>query len=210
MLLNCCRQSGKSSTAAWLALHVAMYRPRSLVLLLSPSLRQSGELFRRVLEAHRGLGDVEPPEAESALRIELANGSRVVSLPGSEQTVRGYSGVNLLICDEASRIEDDLFHSVTPMLAVSGGRLLALSTPFGARGWWHDAWMMGGDAWQRVRITAHDCPRIPSAFLAQERANMPDWHYRQEYLCEFADARGQMFSSEMIRQALSDDVKPLF
>jgi len=208
MLLNCCRQSGKSSVAAWLALHTALYRERALVLLLSPSLRQSGELFRKVIEAYRGLGDAAPPEAESALRLELANGSRIVSLPGSEQTVRGYSGVALLICDEASRIEDDLYHSVTPMLAVSGGRLLALSTPYGARGWWHDAWVMG--EWQRVRITAHDCPRIPSAFLAQERANMPDWHYRQEYLCEFADARGQLFSSEMIRAAVTDEVKPLF
>jgi len=208
MLLNCCRQSGKSSVAAWLALHTALYRERALVLLLSPSLRQSGELFRKVIEAYRALGDAAPPEAESALRIELKNGSRIVSLPGSEQTVRGYSGVNLLVCDEASRIEDDLYHSVTPMLAVSRGRLLALSTPFGARGWWYDAWH--SDGWERVRITAEQCPRIPREFLERERRGMPDWAFRQEYLGEFADGAGQMFSSELIRQALSADVRPLF
>jgi len=180
------------------------------VLLLSPSLRQSGELFRKVIEAHRALGDVEPPEAESALRLELKNGARIVSLPGTEQTTRGFSNVSLLVVDEAARVDDDTFHAMSPVLAVSGGRLLALSTPYGSRGWWWQAWTQGGDAWQRVRITAQDCPRIPSAFLAQERENMPEWFYQQEYLCQFSDAEGQLFSSELIRQALSDDVKPLF
>ena len=45
-LLLCSRQVGKSQTAATLALNVVLTQPRSLVLLLSPILRQSGELFR--------------------------------------------------------------------------------------------------------------------------------------------------------------------
>ena len=49
--------------------------------------------------------------AESALRLELANGSRVISLPGVEKTTRGYSKANLIILDEASRIEDSLISS---------------------------------------------------------------------------------------------------
>src|SRR4051794_3777886 len=48
MLLNCCRQSGKSTITAILALHRALYKPKSLVLLVSPSQRQSSELFRKV------------------------------------------------------------------------------------------------------------------------------------------------------------------
>jgi hypothetical protein len=46
--------------------------------------------------------------AESALRLELANGSRIVSLPGSGETVRGYSAPRLVIVDEASRVPDEL------------------------------------------------------------------------------------------------------
>ena len=43
-------------------------------------------------------------KAGECLRLELANGSRVVSLPGSERTTRGYSKAALIILDEAARI----------------------------------------------------------------------------------------------------------
>src|SRR5262249_5417696 len=45
---NVTRQGGKSSVAALLAIHTALYVPGSLTLLVSASLRQSGELFRTV------------------------------------------------------------------------------------------------------------------------------------------------------------------
>ncbi len=143
-LLNCSRQSGKSTVAAIRAVHAALYEPGSLVLLLSPALRQSQELFRKCLDVYRSLDHPEPPEAESALRLELANGSRVVALPGKEGTIRGYSGVGRLIVDVASRVPDDLYRSVRPMLAVSGGDLDAMSTPFGKRGFFYEAWADGG------------------------------------------------------------------
>jgi hypothetical protein len=134
VLLLCSRQAGKSTVAAALALRAALFEAPALVLLLSPTLRQSGELFRKVMVLFRGLGHTVPVEAESALRLELANGSRIVSLPGSEGTVRSYSSVRLLVIDEAARVADGLYRSVRPMLAVSKGRLVALSTPFGKRG----------------------------------------------------------------------------
>src|SRR5205085_8729659 len=131
--------------------------------------RQSGELFRdKVL---RQFGDLKRPVGvtqESATTLVLENGSRIVSLPGEEATVRCYSGVRLLVIDEAARVPDSLYSAVRPMLAVSRGRLVALSTPAGRRGWFHDAWQGAGD-WHRIRITADQCPRISAAFLAEER-----------------------------------------
>ena len=210
VLLLCSRQSGKSTTTALLALHTAIYRPDSLVLLLSPSLRQSGELFRKVADFYRAMDDPPPPEAESALRLELGNGSRIVSLPGREQTIRGYSGVALLVIDEAARVLDDLYYSVRPMLAVSGGRLVAMSTPFGKRGFFHHEWIEGGASWARVKVTAQDCPRISPEFLAEERAALGDWWYRQEYGCEFVETQDQLFAYDVVMRAVSSDVKPLF
>lgn len=137
LLLLCSRQSGKSTSTAVLALHTALYSAPALVLLLSPSLRQSQELFRKVLDAYGTLDASIPPQQESALRLELTNGSRIVSLPGKEGTIRGYSGVKLLVVDEAARVPDALYYSVRPMLAVSGGRLVCLSTPFGQRGFFY-------------------------------------------------------------------------
>lgn len=206
-LLNCSRQSGKSTTAATLALHTALYTPGSLVLVLSPSQRQSGELFKTVLGLYHAAGAPVPTAAESALRLELANGSRIVSLPGKEGTVRGFAGVRLLVIDEAAWVPDGLYLTVRPMLAVSGGRLLALSTPHGTRGWFYAAWR-GGEDWQRVEVPASACPRIDPAFLAEERQAMGSWWYAQEYGCHFVEAETQAFARAEVDQAFSEAVQP--
>jgi hypothetical protein len=192
-LLLCSRQSGKSTVTAALALHTALYRAPALILLLSPSLRQSQELFRKVLDVYHAVDSTIAPEQASTLRLELQNGSRIISLPGKEETIRGYSGVWLLVVDEASRVPDGLYYSVRPMLAVSGGRLVCLTTPFGKRGFFYQEWTEG-QGWERVKITAEQCPRISPAFLAEERRSLGDWWYRQEYGCEFIETVDSVFS----------------
>lgn len=209
MLLLCSRQSGKSTIAAALALRVALLQPGSPILILSPTDRQSGELFRKILDAYRALGRPLPPTAETLHQLELANGSRILSLPGTEKTIRGFSGVRLLIIDEAARVDDALYCAVRPMLAVSKGRLVALSTPFGKRGWYYDAWH-SSEAWQRLRITADECPRITPEFLAEEQRALGDRWYRQEYFCSFEETIDAVFREEDIQAAFGHAVKPLF
>lgn len=209
VLLNCSRQSGKSSVSSFKAVHAAEYEPGSLILLLSPSLRQSLEVFKKCMAAHRAVGRASVVESENASTLILKNGSRIVSLPGTSATVRGYSGVRLLIVDEASRVQDELIGAIRPMLAVSGGSIIALSTPAGKRGWWWDAWESGGSTWKRVKITAQDCPRITAEFLDEERRALGDWRFKQEYEGEFVEAAEQMFTEEQIRYALDGDFDPL-
>ena len=206
LLLNCCRQSGKSTTVAVLAAHTALAQPGALVLLVSPTLRQSGELFKKALGVYRASGRPVAAESETALTLTLANGSRIVSLPGAEASVRGYSGPKLIAIDEASRVPDDLYVSLRPMLAVSNGRLIALSTPFGTRGWWYEAWR-GTEPWARVRITAEECPRIDPAFLEEERRTLGEWWYRQEYFGEFMDAQSRVFTRAEIDRAFGEGVE---
>ena len=210
LLLNCCRQSGKSTITALLALHAALYEPGSLVLMLAPALRQSQETYRKLKDAYGALGDPVPPEAESALRLELANGSRIVSLPGKESTIRGFSGVRLLIVDEAARVPDDLIASVRPMMAVSAGRLVALSTPWGMRGWWHEAWAHGGPTWARYEVPATACPRISPAFLEEERRALGPLWFASEYECRFVATVDAVFGYDDIHAALDPTVAPLF
>lgn len=206
ILLNCSRQAGKSTMAATLSVHTALYEPSSLVLLLSPSLRQSQELFKKALAAYRAAGGSVPSTTESALRLELENGSRIVSLPGKQDTVRGFSGVRLLVVDEAARVPGDLYFAVRPMLAVSGGRLLALSTPFGTRGWWYEAWR-SNESWERYEVPASECPRITEEFLAEERQAMGEWWFAQEYECQFLDAETQPFGRDDIERAFEEEVE---
>ncbi len=206
LLLNCSRQSGKSLDAAVLADHTALYEPGSLVLLLSPSLRQSQELFRACLSIYRALDRPVPAEAESALRLELGNHSRIVSLPGKDGTVRSFSGVRLLIIDEASRVPDELYMAVRPMLAVSGGRIILLSTPFGTRGFFYEAWRRRSQ-WDYYQIEASQCPRISPAFLEEEKAVMGEYYYSQEYECVFRDAKEASFRREDIDRLIHPEVE---
>src|SRR3712207_1448744 len=104
VLLNITRQGGKSTTAAVIALHRALYYPQSLVLVLAPALRQSQELFGKVAGFYRTLGRPVAPQGERKLSLELENGSRIVTLPGTEKTIRGFSGAALLVVDEAAQI----------------------------------------------------------------------------------------------------------
>lgn len=209
-LLNACRQSGKSTTTGILAVHEAVYAPGSLCLMLSPGLRQSGELFRKAISTYRSLGRPVPAEAETLLRLELANGSRIISLPGSEETVRGFSAPTLVLIDEASRVDDEMLTAVTPMLAtVPYYRLIALSTPAGKRGWWWRAWDQGGDLWRRVEVKATDVPRISREFLAAEQSDMTAARYRQEYECSFEEADEAVFSADAVAGATDDEREPL-
>jgi len=197
LLLNCSRQSGKSLTTGILATHAALYEPGSLALLVSPSERQSIELLRKVKDTLRALGvTADEVEKDNTLGLETTSGARVLALPGKEETIRTYSGVRLIAIDEASRAAEALYHALRPMLAISGGRLVLLSTPFGRRGFFWHAWAQGGAAWRRFAIPATMCPRISPAFLAQERASLPRDVFEQEYLCRFIEASGSIFDAD--------------
>ena len=210
LLLNCSRQVGKSSVTAILALHRVLYYPNSLILLISPSLRQSAELFQKICSFLNCL-EVRPDVLElSKLALRLPNGSRIVSLPSAEQTIRGYSAVDLVIEDEAARVDDQLYRAIRPVLATSGGRLILLSTPYGQQGHFFEEWASGDSSWERVRVTATECPRISAKFLAEERASLGETFFNREYMCTFSDSIDQVFSYDLIEAAISFDVKPLF
>ena len=192
LLLNCCRQAGKSTVVALLALAEALFRPFTKILLLSRSHRQSTELFRVVTGFYHRLG--EPIKlTKTKAELQLTNESRIVCLPCREDTIRGFSDVGLLIIDEAARVPDDLYRAVRPMLATSNGRLICLSTPYGKRGFFHDCWARGGDDWFRIEISADQVPRIKPEFLAQERRSLSESWYRQEYCCSFEALEGRVY-----------------
>jgi hypothetical protein len=209
--MNCARQTGKSTTAGVLALHEALDSAGALVLILAPAERQAKELFSKVASFYHTIGHPIPADSYRKLGVELSNGSRIEALPGTEKTIRGFSGAALLIVDEAARVDDGLYYAVRPMLAVSGGRLMMLSTPHGKRGVFFEEWIGGdGSAWERYEVRAEDCPRIPPEFLEEERRALPARIYRQEYECSFEDTDDQLFGYDLVSSSITAEVAPLF
>ena len=76
----------------------------------------------------------------------------------------GFLAVSLLLVDEASRVPDELYMAVRPMLAASSGALWLMSTPCGKRGFFWEAWERGGPEWERIRAPGNECGRIDRAF----------------------------------------------
>ena len=203
-ILNCSRQWGKSTVAAAKAVHRAYSQAGCLVIVASPSERQSREFLRKCKEFVVRLAIKPRGDGDNAVSLLFPNRSRIVGLPGTDGTVRGFSAASLVLIDEASRVSESAYHALRPMRAVSNGDLWLMSTPWGARGFFWRAWQDGGTAWERISAPATECVRIEAAFLAQELIDLGERKFAEEFLCEFVDNGSQWFGRDSVEQALLD------
>lgn len=203
------RQGGKSTVVGAKCAHGLMYEP-GLYLIIAPTLRQSKLLFRKARAILKRLRGAPRIVKDNDTELELENGAQLVALPGdNDANIRGYSAPRAVYIDEAARVSDAVYAALRPMLAASrSGQMIALTTPYGRRGWFFEAWEYGGDAWTRTTITAKDCPHITAEFLKEEQEGMSDWQFRSEYLCEFTDTDEAFFSSELIEGMVDASLEP--
>jgi hypothetical protein len=202
-LVRCARQVGKSTTVGYRALHTALYSPGRDVLIVSPTQRQSDEMLYRIKPLYRALAGAPRLKGDNHSEMVLANGSRIISLPGSEGGIRGFANVRLLLLDEASRIPDDVFVSVLPMVG-SDGQMVALSTPWGRRGWFFDLHEDIRNDWERHLVTVYESGQFDEQRIAMLKGSLGSFEWASDYMCEFGDTDSQFFSSEAIRAAVDD------
>lgn len=211
VLMLCARQTGKSLTASGMALHRAYYEKGALIVIFSPSQRQSDEMLRNIKSLHNKLSGVPETVGDSVRKIEFSNGSRIIALHGDESTVRGISAPSLCLIDEAARVPEALIAAIRPMLATrTDGTLVALSTPFGMRGFFYESWI--GDAmWHRIKVPASECPQITQAFLDEEMKALGGQRFSEEYGLAFLDPDEAVFPTVIIERAFSNKgVRPLW
>jgi len=210
VLLCCTRQFGKSTLTALKAVHHALINPDSQIVVAAPSERQSAEFLRKAASAFDLLQVPRRPAGAGLLGWVIPNGSRLIALPASARTVRGFSAVGLLIFEEAAFMDDDLYHALTPMQAtVEGSALWLISTPGAQSGFFHDEWSDSKRThWRRFRIPADQCPRISPQFLEMERIRKGEAVFRREYMCEFTAYGHQVISRELLDAAYSDLFEP--
>jgi hypothetical protein len=179
------------------------------VLVLSPTERQSGEFIRKIESFLHKLNVKFKGDGNNDCSIVLPNRTRIVGLPGTEDTNRGYSAPTLILIDEAGRVDDNLYFAIRPMLATSNGQLIIMSTPNGKQGFFWDEWSKENSNWLKIKVPATDCPRISRQFLAEEVMRLDAEFYRQEYLCEFNAAAGALFTEAQIQACFDKNIQPL-
>lgn len=197
------RQVGATECASALAIFTARGKPGSTSAIISPSQRQSSEVTVRARIGLWALG--EKLRQDSASLLRLANGSRIVSLPGSARGIRGYV-CDLVVLDEAAWLSEATVAAARPMTAATGGRLIVQSTPGEPVGPFYELATDPPPSWATFTVKSSDVPTIDPAFLERERREMAPALYRQEYLAEFGTAHvgGRLFSPSAIAAAFEE------
>lgn len=204
------RQVGKSTVVAMKAAQFAIENPDTVTMVIAASQRQSSLLFEKIraeiddLERQKKIKHAEKP---TLTRIVLDNGSKIYSLPAGRTGwfIRGFT-LDLLICDEAAYIPEEVWKAVVPMIAVSQklrrkGWIILLSTPFGKGGYFFHSFT--DKDFRQFHISSENCPRIPASFLTKERARLTKAEYAQEYKGEFIDEWNQFFPTALIKECMT-------
>ena len=211
------RQTGKSTTAALKALHFAFTSSKRIVLIISPSLRQSELMFEKIRAFIRTEVELEPGErirpletsviSLSRKRLVLSNASEIVPLPCSPERVRGFTA-HMIIVDEASFVPEELITRVImPMLSATDGYLILLGTPWSRDHVFYRAFSGQLPGWSVHHVPSTECPLIKPSFLEEQRAIMPEVDFRREYLAEFVEEEALYFPSELVLSCIEPELR---
>ena len=193
------RQIGKTTVAAWAMANAALFMPGSLSVVACPAQRQSAEAVRRVREAVIKAGG--ELKADNVYGLELTNGSRVLALPGSDDSIRGMTVDAWIVADEAARLSDDLIAALRPMRARRPeARLAMLSTAWSRTDPFWMAWAGDDPSWIRLKATA-DTVHYDPKFLEQERRSLGEDAFKREYFGVPLGAQASPFTWELYEHA---------
>src|SRR5664280_1813041 len=174
------RQVGKTTTAAWGIAHSMLFTTGSLSVIACPAQRQSAEAVRRVRETVVKAG--AELEINNVYGLELKNGSRVLALPGSDDSIRGLTVDGWIVADEAARLPEDLIAALRPMRARTQARFAMLSTAWSRTDPFWTAWASDEQSWIRLKATADELDIFTAEFLEQERHALGEDGFKREYL----------------------------
>lgn len=176
------RQIGMSTAGAALAISIARSGAGRDAVIVSPTMKQSTEVAMKSRLGLWNLGEKLPQDSSSMLRLE--NGSRIVSLAGTDRAVRGWSA-HLLVVDEAAWVPELTWAAARPMVSATKGRVIVQSTPGLPVGWFFDLWNATPREWLRMKVRSDEVASVSAEFLAAERESMSAALFSQEYLAEF-------------------------
>lgn len=224
-LLCCGRQIGKSvicgmDAGIWAASH-----SNTVVLMIAPTERQAFSLFEKTLDylmKHHKTLIKKGKDRPTKTKINLTNGVRIYCLPvGIAGLGIRFLTVGRLYADEASRIPEDVWTAVTPMLLTTGGDSVYLSTPAGSDGYFPDAvenreeafnsfTRFTGIASESVILAREICDTWTEKqrekaliHLERERKRMSKREYAQEYLGQIVEGLRQFFKDKLIKACMT-------
>lgn len=196
------RQVGKSLMAENLLLYFAINFNRTTSICISPTLSQARKLFREITDA---VADSDIIKASNAtlLELTLVNQSQILFRSAEQRdALRGYTVTGLLVIDEAAYIEDSIYYTVLPWCDVSGAPILIISTPRVRSGFFFNNYCYGLEGKNEYHTIDWSDPKYKSDLdrllspdrLEEYRKMLPAQQFRSEYLGQFLDQDGVVFT----------------
>jgi len=203
------RQVGKSTACAIKAIHTAFSRT-SKVLVVSPSLRQSGLMFstirQYIQESDMLRGSLVD---DTKTYIKLSNGSELWCLPDSPAQIRGFSKVSTVIVDEANFCSQELLRAVQySLLTVEGSQLFLISSPWSIDHWFYRYYQDGQDKTDPTIASFHftyeASPLIQKDYVERMRDKITEEEYKTEILGEWIGDEDAYFDYELVESCIAD------
>ncbi len=208
------RQAGKTTCIALRAIWFACIHPKTLTLIVAPTLRQSMIMADRIQDFLASL----PKDKRGALiekfqrtTIRFRNGSRIVALPNSPQLLRGYTA-NQCIADESGFFKDDklVFYNVLyPMLSTTDGALIASSTPWSKDSVFYR--MCQAPEFSKHTITCEDVVKsglTKQSFIEEMRSQLPFERFQREFMAEFVEDVDAWLTQSLIVGCIDSQLAP--
>lgn len=239
LILNCARQSGKSTVIGARCVHRAKFFPGSLIMLFAPSEGQAVELMNKISEFIKSDPEIVLTR-DSTNTKQFINGSRIKAFTANPTSARGYSDPDIIIFDESAYVDRELYLTVRPMMTGGKTDLILLSTPNGKEGFFYDIWTNESKIWSKVLVRPIDVmheidpnrytyfdetkfiaeqqdkgikafisPRHTREWLIEEQEDMGDNWFLQEYGCEFRNRNDVVFDYDLFMSRVTDEVKPM-
>ena len=200
--LLCGRQTGKTTAMSIKAVELCLnyFKKGEYILICSITEKQAYHMLAKALT----YAEIKYPtqikkgkERPTMHKINFKNGTGILCFAAGEtgEGLRGYT-IKKLMIDEGSRMSDEFFIAVSPMLSVVRGSMDIASTPCGKQGFFYKCSL--DNKYKQFFVSAEDCPRHDKSFLDSERNRLSKLAYAQEYLAVFIDELKRLFSDELI------------
>lgn len=209
------RQVGKSISLEYLLVYASLGEKNSVSISISPTIGQARKLYNDIVLF---AGKLISKSNGSLLYIEFVNGS-TIHFKSAEQgdSVRGFTTKRkgILVVDEAAYINKDWFYSVVvPITNVYNSDIFLFSTPKYKQGLFYELYTKGGDGhiisfdWTEYDLSKYLTPEL----LELYREQLPKAAFTSEYLAEFIDGDGAVFTDfkKCIGKADFNPLQPLY
>ena len=174
-VVRSCHGSGKSFTAARIALWFLHSFPNSKVITTAPTFRQVEDILWREIRSARTRSRIQLGGKVNNTSIDISEQWFAMGLSTDEpDRFQGYHAIDiLLIVDEASGVTEDIYNASEGIVSSQHARILYIGNPTNTDGTFYRSFKLPG--YSKIHISAFDTPNFTTFGITLEDIRNNTW-----------------------------------